>query len=78
MQPILICRYWQLVPDLDAARERIKELETQLEEACQKLEQQEDKQKQTYLQMYTQGQAAAKLEQEKKVNVSATKICSFL
>lgn len=60
-------RYWQLVPDLEAAKERIKELEQQLEDACKKLEQQEDKQKQTYLQMYNQGLAAAKLEQEKKV-----------
>lgn len=56
-----------MVPDLEAAKERIKELEQQLEDACKKLEQQEDKQKQTYLQMYNQGLAAAKLEQEKKV-----------
>lgn len=62
-------RYWQLVPDLDAARERIKELEQQLEEACNKLEQQEEKHKEMYLQMYNQGHAAAKLEQEKHVSI---------
>lgn len=60
-------RYWELVPDLEAAKERIKELEQQLEEACQKLQQQEEKQKQMYLQMFNQGQEAARLEQEKQV-----------
>ncbi|XP_050302282.1 protein quick-to-court isoform X2 [Anthonomus grandis grandis] len=60
-------RYWELVPELDAAKERIKELELQLEEASRKLEEQEDKAKQTYLQMYSQGQAAARLEQENAV-----------
>ncbi|ERL85962.1 hypothetical protein D910_03377 [Dendroctonus ponderosae] len=57
-------RYWELVPELDSAKEKIKELELQLEEASRRLEEQEDKAKQTYLQMYSQGQAAARLEQE--------------
>lgn len=61
-------RYWELVPDLDAAKERIKELEQSLDDACRKLEESEDKSKQMYLQMYRQGQQAAKLEQEKHVN----------
>lgn len=60
-------RYWELVPDLEAAKERIKELEQQLEEASEKLQQQEEKQKQMYLQMFNQGQEAARLEQEKQV-----------
>uniref|UniRef100_A0AAR5PC19 GRIP domain-containing protein n=1 Tax=Dendroctonus ponderosae TaxID=77166 RepID=A0AAR5PC19_DENPD len=60
-------RYWELVPELDSAKEKIKELELQLEEASRRLEEQEDKAKQTYLQMYSQGQAAARLEQENAV-----------
>ncbi|RZC38071.1 myosin heavy chain, clone 203 [Asbolus verrucosus] len=60
-------RYWELVPELDLAKEKIKELESQLEEACQKLAQQEEKQKKTYLEMYNQGQEAARLERENKV-----------
>lgn len=60
-------RYWELVPELDAAREKIKELEMQLEEASKKLQEQEEKAKQNYLQMYSQGQTAARLEQENAV-----------
>lgn len=60
-------RYWELVPDLEAAKEKIKELEQQLEDASEKLQQQEEKQKQMYLQMFNQGQEAARLEQEKQV-----------
>lgn len=60
-------RYWELVPDLEAARERIKELEGKLDEACRKLEEQSDKHKQMYLEMYKQGQEAARLEHEKCV-----------
>lgn len=55
------------MPDLDAARERIKELELKLEEASRKLQERDDKQKQMYLQMYSQGQEAARLEHEKQV-----------
>lgn len=40
------------MPDLDTAKERIKELEQQLDEAIKKLEEQEEKQKQSYLQMF--------------------------
>ncbi|KAJ3624969.1 hypothetical protein MTP99_018556 [Tenebrio molitor] len=60
-------RYWELVPELDLAKEKIKELESQLEEACHKLTQQEEKQKKTYLEMYNQGQEAGRLERENKV-----------
>lgn len=62
-------RYWQLVPELECARERIKELEKELDEACKKLEDRDEKHKQTYLEMYNQGQEAARLEQEQKVKV---------
>lgn len=55
------------MPDLDNAKERIKELEVQLEEALKKLEEQEEKHKQIYLQMYAQGQQAAKMEREQQV-----------
>ncbi|XP_049826578.1 protein quick-to-court isoform X2 [Aethina tumida] len=60
-------RYWELVPELDTARDRIKELEVQLEEASKKLQEQEDKQKQSYLQMYNKGQEAARLEHENRL-----------
>jgi chromosome segregation ATPase len=60
-------RYWELVPELDLAKEKIKELESQLEDACHKLTQQEEKQKKTYLEMYNQGQEAGRLERENKV-----------
>ncbi|KAI4457056.1 grip domain [Holotrichia oblita] len=60
-------RYWQLVPELECARERITELEKQLDDACKKLQEQDEKHKQTYLQMYHQGQEAAKIEQEQRV-----------
>ncbi|XP_008196760.1 protein quick-to-court isoform X2 [Tribolium castaneum] len=60
-------RYWELVPELDLAKSKIKELESQLEEACQKLAQQEEKQKKTYLEMYRQGHEAANLERENRV-----------
>lgn len=60
-------RYWELVPELDAAKERIKELELQLEEASKKLSEQEDNAKQTYLEMYSKGQTAARIEHENTV-----------
>ncbi|XP_063916354.1 protein quick-to-court isoform X2 [Zophobas morio] len=60
-------RYWELVPELDVAKDKIKELENQLEDACHKLSQQEDKQKQTYLEMYNKGQEAERLEREHRV-----------
>ncbi|XP_044272437.1 myosin-11 isoform X2 [Tribolium madens] len=60
-------RYWELVPELDLAKSKIKELESQLEDACQKLAQQEEKQKKTYLEMYQKGQEAANLERENRV-----------
>lgn len=57
-----------MVPELETAKERIKELEQQLEEASKKLEEQEEKATDTYAKMYTQGQEAAKLERENVVS----------
>lgn len=60
-------KYWQLVPEHEAAKEKIRDLEKQLEDTCKKLEQQEEEHKTTNLEMYKQGQEAAKLEQENRV-----------
>lgn len=68
MFPLIICRYWQLVPELETARERIKDLEQRLEEASKNLEEQETKAKDTYKKMYEQGKEAAKMEQENVVS----------
>lgn len=64
----LFCRYWQLVPESDSARERIKDLEQRLEEASKNLEEQESKARETYKQMYEQGKEAAKLERDNVVS----------
>ncbi|KAK5641765.1 hypothetical protein RI129_010312 [Pyrocoelia pectoralis] len=61
-------RYWELVPDLDSAKQHIKELEQQLEDACKKLEEEERKHKESYLQMYNKGQEAAKLEHDRQIS----------
>lgn len=56
-------RYWELVPELDLAKEKIKELEFQLEDACQKLEaEEEEKQKKAFLK-----EEAERLEKDEKV-----------
>lgn len=57
-------RYWELVPELDLAKERIKELESQLEDACQKLEAEEaERKKKEFLE-----EEAARLEKDDKVD----------
>lgn len=73
---ILTFRYWQLVPELETAKERIKELEQRLEEASKNLEEQEAKARVTYKTMYEQGKEAAKFEQENVV--STIYILSFI
>ncbi|XP_060523308.1 protein quick-to-court isoform X2 [Cylas formicarius] len=57
-------RYWELVPELEAAKEKIRELEAQLEDAVKKLEEQEQRAKRTYLKMYAQGQETARSERD--------------
>ncbi|XP_062547725.1 protein quick-to-court isoform X3 [Armigeres subalbatus] len=51
-------RYCDLVPDYEQAKERIRELEKQLEELHSQLQQQEGKANKIYLHMYTKGQGA--------------------
>lgn len=49
-------RYADIVPDYEQAKERIRELEKQLDDLQRKLVSYEQKQKQMYLHMYQQGQ----------------------
>lgn len=56
-----------MVPELETAKERLKELEYQLEEASKKLDEQEKNSRETYEKMYTQGKKAAKIERENMV-----------
>ncbi|XP_065161959.1 protein quick-to-court isoform X2 [Atheta coriaria] len=60
-------KYWEIVPEFENAKERIHELEVQLEEALKKLEEQEEKHKKSYLQVYAQGKEAERLDHENKV-----------
>ncbi|XP_055916498.1 protein quick-to-court isoform X2 [Eupeodes corollae] len=54
-------RYADIVPDYEHAKERIRELEKQLEDLQRKLVEQDDKQNKMYLHMYTQGQEAERI-----------------
>ncbi|XP_055635773.1 protein quick-to-court isoform X2 [Toxorhynchites rutilus septentrionalis] len=56
-------RYCDLVPDYDQAKERIRELEKQLEELHSQLQEQEHKANKMYLHMYSKGQEAERQEQ---------------
>lgn len=58
-------RYFDLLPDYEQAKERIHVLERQLEDALKQLKEEESKHSSTYLQMYTKGLQAAKLDSEK-------------
>lgn len=57
------------MPELETARDRIKELEQRLEEASRNLEEQESKAAETYKKMYEQGKEAMKLERENLVSL---------
>lgn len=61
-------RYCELLPNYEQAKERIHSLEKQLEEASKQLEEEENKHKAIYLQMYNKGVEAAKFEINDKVN----------
>lgn len=61
-------RYADLVPDYEQAKEKIRELEKQLEDLQRKLQEQEDKQNKMYLHMYTKGQEAERITHADKVN----------
>ncbi|XP_049317568.1 protein quick-to-court isoform X2 [Bactrocera dorsalis] len=54
-------RYADIVPDYEHAKERIRELEKQLEDLQRKLAEHEDKQNKMYLHMYQKGQEAERI-----------------
>lgn len=53
--------YADLVPDYEQAKEKIRELEKQLEDLQKKLQEQEDKQNKMYLHMFTKGQESDRI-----------------
>lgn len=60
--------YCELLPNYEQAKDKIHSLEKQLEEASKQLQDEEDKHKTVYLQMYNKGVEAAKFELEKVSN----------
>lgn len=60
-------RYADIVPDYEHAKERIRELEKQLEDLQRKLCEHEEKQKQMYLHMYQKGQEAERIARADQV-----------
>lgn len=60
-------RYSDLLPDYEVAKERIRELERQLEALQLKLEEQEDKSNKMYLHMYSKGQEAERMQHADRV-----------
>ncbi|XP_053961053.1 protein quick-to-court isoform X1 [Anastrepha ludens] len=54
-------RYADIVPDYEHAKERIRELEKQLEDLQRKLAEHEEKQNKMYLHMYQKGQEAERI-----------------
>ncbi|KPU73850.1 uncharacterized protein Dana_GF15721, isoform G [Drosophila ananassae] len=54
-------RYSDMVPDYEQAKQRIRELEKQLEDLQRKLMEHEEKQNKMYLHMYQQGQEAERI-----------------
>lgn len=70
-------RYCEIRPSMDAAEAKARDLETELESTKNQLaeqksifEEQEERNKQMYLKMYTKGQEAARIEQADKVSLS--------
>ncbi|XP_050682273.1 protein quick-to-court isoform X2 [Leptidea sinapis] len=59
-------RYCELLPNYEQAKERIHVLEKQLEDASKQLEDEENRQRSMYLQMYNKGLEAAKFDMDKK------------
>ncbi|XP_029709324.2 protein quick-to-court isoform X1 [Aedes albopictus] len=60
-------RYCDLVPDYEQAKERIRELEKQLEELHSQLQEQEGKANKMYLHMYAKGQEAERQQHADRV-----------
>lgn len=65
-------RYADIVPDYEHAKERIRELEKQLEDLQRKLAEHEEKQKQMYLHMYQKGQEAERIARADQVMLGNT------
>ncbi|CAH4029963.1 protein quick-to-court isoform X1 [Pieris brassicae] len=61
-------RYCELLPNYEQAKERIHVLEKQLEEASRQLQDEENRQRAVYLQMYNKGMEAAKFQFDKEVD----------
>jgi hypothetical protein len=61
-------RYCDLVPDYEQAKERIRDLEKQLENLQAQLQEQEDKANKIYLEMYIKGQKAERIQHAEKVS----------
>ncbi|CAK1555624.1 unnamed protein product [Leptosia nina] len=59
-------RYCELLPNYEQAKERIHLLEKQLEEASRQLQDEDNRQRAMYLQMYNKGMEAAKFELDKE------------
>jgi len=60
-------RYSDIVPDYEHAKQRIRELEKQLEDLQRKLIEHEEKQNKMYLHMYQQGQEAERISRADQV-----------
>lgn len=60
-------RYSDIVPDYEHAKQRIRELEKQLEDLQRKLIEHEEKQNKMYLHMYQQGQEAERITRADQV-----------
>lgn len=62
-------RYSDMVPDYEQAKQRIRELEKQLEDLQRKLIEHEEKQNKMYLHMYQQGQEAERISRADQVGI---------
>ncbi|XP_055381663.1 protein quick-to-court isoform X5 [Condylostylus longicornis] len=60
-------RYADIVPDYEQAKEKIRELEKQLEDLQQKLLEHEETQKKMYLHMYQKGQEAERIARAEQI-----------
>jgi len=58
-----------MVPDYEQAKQRIRELEKQLEDLQRKLIEHEEKQNKMYLHMYQQGQEAERISRADQVGI---------
>ncbi|KAH8329219.1 hypothetical protein KR074_006000 [Drosophila pseudoananassae] len=71
-------RYSDMVPDYEQAKQRIRELEKQLEDLQRKLMEHEEKQNKMYLHMYQQGQEAERITRADQVALFSSLRIMFL